>query len=452
MTNCVWFPHLQKHNNHAKIMKKIKSIIACALGVIVAMSSTVGPVYAWEYLGVQIPDYINQEEVMKQVEAGNQNIIDQLCVRFGACPVEQEEPEIENKYEDVGDTSDAFDDKKPSDDKYVPPVNQDIEDKKDAENKYDASIENPGIDYTGQLNQIMSGIMSGQSGSSGWISNGTNENVYLQWLQNYSSNGVGTYTGSTFESSAYFEYLQLARKNEATVDRYNIGSKRSIQFNLGNGYQETGIVTTDNGYISGLDAENLYEIIARAIDCEIEVSALGVSIKDENGNIATALKTSIYKTSEVISTLQKFNVDIAVRLSRTSGNFSLTEYVEGLPVEEQIVTIQFGDDKSATVNAYVKDSVVLLDAKAVAEAVGGSCSVSGSSVNISRGNSSFNGTINSTSFSLISKGSNVSGGNYKLSCPVLNIDGTTFVSTYSLIKGLGYDAFWDSGVHILYLL
>ena len=433
-------------------MKKIKSIIACTLGVIVAMSSTVGPVYAWEYLGVQIPDYINQEEVMKQVEAGNQNIIDQLCVRFGACPVEQEEPEIENKYEDVGDTSDAFTDKKP-DEPYTPPVNQEIEDKKDAENKYDSTVgENPGVDYTGQLNQIMSGIMSGQTSSSGWVSNGTSENVYLQWLQNYSSDGKASYTGSTFESSAYFEYLQLARKNEAIVDKYNVGSERSIQYNLGKGYQDTGIITTDNGYISGLDTENLYEIIARAIDCDIEVSALGVSIKNDEGATATALKTSIYKTSDVISTLKGFGVDIAVRLSRTSGNFSLTEYVEGLPVEEQVVTIQFDDDKSATIKAYVKDSVVLLDAKSVADAVGGNCSISGSSVNISKENSYFRGTIDSSSFSLSSKGSNIGGGNYKLSCPILNIDGTVFVSTYSLIKGLGYDAFWDTGVHILYLL
>mgnify|MGYP003298968214 CR=1 FL=1 len=332
-------------------------------------------------------------------------------------------------------------------------LNQEIEDKKDAENKYDSTVgENPGVDYTGQLNQIMSGIMSGQTSSSGWVSNGTSENVYLQWLQNYSSDGKASYTGSTFESSAYFEYLQLARKNEAIVDKYNVGSERSIQYNLGKGYQDTGIITTDNGYISGLDTENLYEIIARAIDCDIEVSALGVSIKNDEGATATALKTSIYKTSDVISTLKGFGVDIAVRLSRTSGNFSLTEYVEGLPVEEQVVTIQFDDDKSATIKAYVKDSVVLLDAKSVADAVGGNCSISGSSVNISRENSYFRGTIDSSSFSLSSKGSNIGGGNYKLSCPILNIDGTVFVSTYSLIKGLGYDAFWDTGVHILYLL
>ena len=35
--------------------------------------------------------------------------------------------------------------------------------------------------------------------------------------------------------------------------------------------------------------------------------------------------------------------------------------MEGLPVEEQVVTIQFDDDKSATIKAYVKDSVVLLE-------------------------------------------------------------------------------------------
>lgn len=432
-------------------MRKLKNLLACAMGLVVVLTSTIGPVFAWEYLGVEIPDYINQEEVMKQIEAGNQSIIDQLCVRFGACPVDQGVPEIDDTTEDVGDVSDAFADKKPAEE-YVPPVNQEIEDKKDAESKYDSSIENPGVDYTAQLNQIMSGIMSGQSSSSGWVSNGTSENVYLQWLQNYSSDGKATYTGSTFESSAYFEYLQLARKNEATVKRFNVGSQRSIQYNLGKGYMDTGIVTVDNGYISGLDTENLYEIIARAIDCEIEVSALGVSIKDENGNVATALKTSIYKTSEVIGTLQKFGVDIAVRLSRTSGNFSLTEYVEGLPVEEQMVTIQFDDDKTATVKAYVKDSIVLLDAKAVADAVGGSFSVNGNSVGISRGNSSFSGSVGSTSFTLASRGSNIGGGSYKLSCPILNVDGTVLVSTYSLAKGLGYDAFWDSGVHILYLL
>lgn len=438
-------------------MKKnlYKLFVTGLLSSSILFSMAVPSAHAWEYLGVNIPDYINQEEVMAQVNAGNQNIIDQLCLRFGACPVKQEQPNIDDKREDVGDTSDAFTDQK-APENYVPPKNPEIDNQIQAEDKYNSnggnSVSNE--DYTGKLNDIMTNIITNQSSqNTGYVSNGSAENVYLQWLQNYSGdnkNGL-TYTGSTFEAAKYFEYLQLARKAEATVKQYNVNSFRTFQYNLGEGFKETGIVTKADGYMSGLDVESLYEIIAREKDTDITVSALGVSIKNINGEVATALKTSIYKTQDIIEILRRFDVEGAVRVSRMSGNFSLVEYVESLPKEEQIITVNYGENKEVEVGAYVKDSTVLLDVETLVTAVGGTYGLSGTQVNVSRGNSSFSGNIDSTAFSLKTEGGSISGADYKLTAPVLKIDNVVYVSTYSLTKGLGYNAIWDTGEHALYL-
>ena len=417
---------------------------ACIVSTVLAFNVFVQPVYAWEYLGVEIPDYIDQKSVMEQVEAGNQSIIEQLCVRFGACPVEQEKPNIEDKWSDVGDTSDAFTDQNPKND-YTPPTNKDVENSQKVEGKYDSSKDtDPGVDYTGQLNDMMSNIIGEKnSGQSGYVSNGSSENVYLKWLQNYSGDGGQTF-GSTFEASKYFEFLQLARKNEATVKKYNISSVRTLQYDLGDGFHDTNIFTKADGIMSGLDVENIYEIIARNTDSKIDVSALGVSITNKDGETATALKTSIYNTTDIIDELSKFGVTAEVRVSRRTGNFSLTEYMESLPTDKQVVTICYGDNKTIDVKAYVKDSVVLLDAKEAAEALGGYFANNNGSVSVSKDGNSLYGNVNSTGITL-------SGTNMTLTCPILVEDDAVMISTYSLMRGLGYQPVWDTGEHMLYI-
>lgn len=456
----------------AKQFMRNKKIMAGIVGAIILSTASLGPCFAWEYLGVEIPDYINQEEIMKQIESGNEQIIEQMCIRFGACPVAQEFPELEETHEDVGDGSTAFDKPVNMDNKgeYEAPEDEKLEEMKKEEENY---IDQEAIDNTEKLNDIMTEIIKeNNSNPSAWESNrefNATDNVYLQWLEKYNEDG-SAYVGSIFEADKYFDYLEIADKIENKVEQHNIestkGARRSFQYNLGNGFLETSIITNLDGMMSGTQVETIYEIIAREADCELKYSALGVSIKKGDQAEAVAMKTSVYKTEDIIENLKKFGVEADVRINRSnnpSASFNMTEYVESLESDEQKVMVILDRDTKFEVKAIVKDSMVLLDAKELAEKVGGGYELEGASVRIAKGNSKLNCKIDSANIDLTIEVTDEENGilsgdsftvkekNSKLIVPVTEVGGTVYVSASTLLYGLGYEGVWDTCEYTLTL-
>lgn len=426
--------------------KKVKQLLLGILAVTVVSTCMTVPSYAWEYLGVQIPDYLDQETIMQQINNGNEDIINELCTRYGACEVKEPvDPGVPDISEPVDSSHQEFDEnigkeqEKEPDTYTTSDLNHLLQGEK-SDQKEGTTDDSDSLN--GLLTEIMDSLYQKNITS---VQNYTeNDNIYLKWLKNYSTKGLQV-GYSEYEMDAYSDFIAIANIYQSMVKKQYAGVETTFQYKIGDGYYDTGIYTVANGILSGLQVEEIYECVARHTDAKFSTTGVGSALTVGEDTFV-ALKTSMYNTDDVINNLNVAGIKATVRNTRLKGNYRITEYVESLKDGEQKIYVQTEDETLKEVKALTYDSITLVNVKELAEALGGSYSVSGNGFTISKDGSYCSGTENSKTISMSNSKAGINTqGNIK--APVLKYQGEFYVSAYSAVNGLGYLPVWDSGIH-----
>lgn len=427
--------------------KIVKQILLGTLAVAVISTCSTVPSYAWEYLGVDIPDYLDQETIMQQINDGNEDIINELCTRYGACEVKDPvDPGVPDVSTPVDSNHQEFDENIQQNQQKEP----DTYTTSDLNNllRGESSKQKEGTtDDSDSLNGLLTEIMDSlyQQNITSVQNNTTNDNIYLKWMKNYSTKGLQI-GYSEYEMDAYSDFIAIANIYKSMVEKQYAGVETTFQYQMGDGYYDTGIYTTADGTMSGLQVEEIYECVARqTTDAQFSTTGVGSALKVGEDTFV-ALKTSMYNTADVISNLNVAGVKAAVRNTRLKGNYRITEYVESIKDGEQKISVQAEDGTLKEISALTYDSITLVNVKELAAALGGAYSVNGNGFTISKDGSYCSGTENSKNISMSNTkaGINTQG---TIKAPVIKYQGEFYASVYSAVNGLGYVPVWDSGIH-----